>query len=74
MLTLDPAERDQIPNEIVEVVLALAERGFRDMQNDLELINLGRKTQILQGTGMNAGKLTYDGVVVGIVRAKPDSR
>jgi hypothetical protein len=68
MLFLDPVNRKEIPDEVVEIVGVLATTGFSNMGSGLESINQGRTTKLLEGVGLNAGKLTYNGAVVGIVR------
>ncbi len=74
MLFLDPVDRKEIPDEIVEIIGVLATTGFSNMGSGLKSINQGRTNQLLEGSGLNAGKLTYRGAVVGIVRGSAPER
>jgi hypothetical protein len=67
MLFFEPVkDKETIPGEIASVVRALAKRGFGNpYAGDLELINLGRTTPLIE----KDGKFFYNGVVVGYLRA-----
>ncbi|MDR3582372.1 MAG: hypothetical protein P4L67_03815 [Candidatus Pacebacteria bacterium] len=74
-LIFDP-EKDPtrtIPAEMVPVLEALAERGFKhSIAEELELINLGRPREyrLREGAGKEAGKLLLGDVVVGYPRGE----
>jgi hypothetical protein len=72
MLFFEPVEdREAIPVEISPIVEALARKGFKNghIDEDLELINLGRLHPLIE----QGGKFIYDGLVVGYLRALKNS-
>jgi hypothetical protein len=72
MLDFEPIEnRSAIPEGIAEVVLALEKRGFLgSYQDELALINLGRRPPLIE----HAGKFYYGDVMVGYLRFHPQEK
>lgn len=71
MLYLEPVMgRDETPTRVRKAVEAMA-HGFDGLDRGLRRINRKRTVPLVQGTGINAGMLTYNDVVVGIVRGLP---
>ena len=61
-------EKEKIPPEIMAVIEALARKGLRyPYADDLELINLGRATPLIE----KDGTFFYEGIVLGYLRALP---
>lgn len=73
MLFLRPVEREKIPDKIAEVVRILATEGFENMGPGLSQINQGLEIPLVDGVGLNAGRLTWNGMVVGtVVGGRPE--
>jgi len=58
----------------MEIVRTIATTGFDGLRHGLESINQGRATKLIEGTGLNAGRLTYNDAVIGTVRGSPPEK